>query len=43
MVVIECPWCEGPAEVGEASVECAACAVSVELAGEEAELERIAA
>jgi hypothetical protein len=43
MVSIECPWCEGPAEVREASVECAACAITVELAGDEAELELVAA
>jgi hypothetical protein len=35
MVVVDCPWCEGPAEVSDSSVDCQACGVSVEIAADE--------
>ena len=39
MIVVDCPWCDGPAQVLEASVDCPACGVSVELEPEVPALE----
>jgi hypothetical protein len=38
MVVVECPWCDSPAEVRESSLDCPVCSVKVELAMDEQEL-----
>ena len=32
MTTVDCPWCDAPAHVGEASLHCPECAVTVELA-----------
>jgi hypothetical protein len=43
MVVIECPWCEGPAELRASSVDCPDCGIRVDVADDEPALELIAA
>jgi hypothetical protein len=32
MLTIDCPWCDGPVAIEEDALECAGCAVRVEIA-----------
>ena len=43
MVVVDCPWCEGPAEVRAESLDCPECGVTVEIAQDERALALAAA
>ena len=42
MVIVDCPWCEGPAEVHGDVLDCPACAVKVGIATDERVLEAAA-
>ena len=31
MITVDCPWCDAPADLGEAELHCAACAITVQV------------
>lgn len=32
MIAVDCPWCDAPADLGEAELHCPTCAITVQVA-----------